>query len=156
MSEHEASVAWVRKTPDFHYDTYSRDHQWGFDSGVTVQASAAPGYLGNPEAIDPEEALVASIASCHMLTFLAVAARRRLTVNRYEDRAIGFMEKKEGGHLAITRVELQPRINWEGAPPSADAIAKLHESAHRNCFIANSVRCEISVRAEPRSEAPET
>ncbi len=146
MSEHSAGLRWTRGDSAFTYDTYSRDHDWLFDGGVQIRASAAPTYLGNPEGVDPEEAFVASLASCHMLTFLAIAARRRLVVDRYEDDAVGFMEKNEEGRLAITRVELRPRIEWDGEPPDAAAIARLHEMAHRECFIANSVRCTISVK----------
>ena len=145
MSEHKAFIAWSRDKPDFHYDTFTRDHRWSFEGGVSLEASAAPSYRGNPAAVDPEAALVASIASCHMLTFLAVAARRRIAINRYEDSATGFLEKNAEGRLAITRVELKPRIEFAGDAPSSEELHRLHELAHRNCFIANSVRCEVSV-----------
>lgn len=152
MSEHTARIAWTRGDRDFDYESYSRDHEWRFDSGVSLSASAAPTYLGNPEGVDPEEALVASVSSCHMLTFLAIAARRRLVVDRYDDDATGFLEKNEQGRLSITRVELRPRIVWAGEAPDTGALAQLHELAHRNCFIANTVRCTIAVKA-PRADA---
>src|SRR5262245_55521731 len=115
MSEHKATITWQRGDHEFTYDTYSRDHTWRFDGGVGVQGSAAPGYLGNEKHVDPEEAFVAAVASCHMLTFLAIAARKRLVVDRYEDEAVGHMEKNERGKLAITRVVLRPAIRFGGA-----------------------------------------
>jgi organic hydroperoxide reductase OsmC/OhrA len=146
MSEHKAHIAWQRGDREFTYDTYSRDHTWRFDGGVEIVGSAAPGFLGNPEHVDPEEAFVASVASCHMLTFLAIAARKRFVVDRYEDEAVGHMEKNDRGKLAITRVLLRPAIRFGGAKtPTPDEITQLHHQAHENCFIANSVRTEIEV-----------
>lgn len=148
MSEHTASISWIRDTKDFAYETYSRDHTWSFDGGVQVSATAAPAYLGNRAFVDPEEAFVASIASCHMLTFLALAARKRLVVDSYCDDAVGHLEKNADGKLAVTRVELRPRVRFGASPPSAEELARLHELAHANCFIANSVRTEIAVATE--------
>ena len=145
MSEHKATIAWVRGTTPFEYESYSRDHTWAFEGGIHVSASAAPAFLGNAALVDPEEAFVASVASCHMLTFLALAARKRLVVDGYDDSACGFLEKNADGKLAITRVVLQPRIRFGGTAPSAVDVARLHELAHENCFIANSVRTEIVV-----------
>ena len=146
MSEHKATISWTRGGKDFAYESYSRDHTWRFDGGVEVAGSAAPAYLGNPANVDPEEAFVASVASCHMLTFLAIAARRRFVVDGYEDAAVGHMEKNAEGKLAVTRVDLHPKITFAGEKrPSPDEIAHLHELAHENCFIANSVRTEITV-----------
>jgi organic hydroperoxide reductase OsmC/OhrA len=146
MSEHEATIRWTRGAKDFAYEIYSRDHTWRFDGGVEVAASAAPGYLGNPAHVDPEEAFVAAVASCHMLTFLAVAARRRFVVDAYEDAAVGHMEKNADGKLAVTRVDLHPKIAFGGEKrPTAEELAHLHQLAHENCFIANSVRTEIAV-----------
>ncbi len=145
MSEHAAKISWSRDGRDFTYETYSRDHTWTFDGGVLVAASAAPAFLGNPALVDPEEALVAAVASCHMLTFLAIAAKRRLVVERYDDEATGFMEKNEAGKLAVTRVTLRPAIRFADKTPSTDELARLHELAHENCFIANSVRTAITV-----------
>ena len=149
MSEHLATIRWKRKSPDFAYDSYNRGHQWEFDGGVEVAASAAPGYLGDPERVDPEEALVASLASCHMLTFLALAARKRLVVDAYTDSAVGVMEKNADGKLAITRVTLRPKVQFGGvSPPSSADIDKLHELSHENCFISKSVRTSVTI--EPR------
>src|ERR1700761_5209560 len=101
MSEHTATSAWRRETPDFAYETYNRDHDWSFDAGITVRASANPAYLGSASCVDPEEAFVASLSSCHMLTFLAVAARKGYVVDRYHDQAIGILGKDATGRLAM-------------------------------------------------------
>jgi organic hydroperoxide reductase OsmC/OhrA len=148
MSEHHARISWTRESRDFDYESYSRDHTWTLDSGVAIEASAAPGYLGNPGLVDPEEAFVASVASCHMLTFLAIAARKRLVVDRYEDAAVGSMEKNAEGKLAITRIVLRPSIAFAGTPaPSPTELERLHKLAHEHCFIANSVRTRVDVEA---------
>ena len=148
MSEHRATVSWRRESDDFAYESYNRGHGWSFDSGVEVPASAAPDFLGDPDRVDPEEAFVAAISSCHMLTFLAIAARKRLVVDGYRDEAVGHMEKNEDGRLAITRVVLRPRIEFAGdGAPSADVLEKMHHQAHEHCFIANSVRTEVTVES---------
>jgi organic hydroperoxide reductase OsmC/OhrA len=145
MSEHRATIRWKRETPDFSYESYNRAHRW--EVGATeVPASAAPEFRGDAERVDPERAFVASIASCHMLTFLAIAARKRFVVDEYTDSAVGFMEKNADGKLAITRVSLKPLVAFGGdSRPSAEERAQLHESAHRNCFIANSVLTAVTV-----------
>jgi organic hydroperoxide reductase OsmC/OhrA len=145
MSEHKATISWRRGDREFAYESYSRDHTWTFEGGIEIPASAAPAYLGTAERVDPEEAFVASVSSCHMLTFLAIAARRRLVVDRYDDDAIGVLAKNADGKLAVTHVTLRPRIAFGGSPPSAEEIERLHELAHESCFIANSVRTEIEV-----------
>jgi len=146
MSEHKANIKWTRGCVDFAYKTYSRDHTWRFDNGVEVPASAAPAYLGNAQRVDPEAAFVAALSSCHMLTFLALASNKGFVVDSYEDSAIGHLEKNAGGKLAITRVELHPKIIYGGAkqPTPAD-LEWLHDKAHRECFIANSVTTEVRV-----------
>ena len=145
MSDHVAEVMWSRDGQDFSYDTYSRDHAWRFDSGIELAASASPVYLGSPSAVDPEEAFVASIASCHMLTFLAIAARKRMVIDAYADRAVGLLVANAAGRLAITHVTLSPQIAWGGPTPSADVIERMHELSHQECFIANSVTTEITI-----------
>jgi organic hydroperoxide reductase OsmC/OhrA len=148
MSEHHAQITWSRRSPDFTYASYNREHEWRFKGGVVVPASAAPQFRGSPNCPDPEDAFVASLASCHMLTFLAIAARRGYTVDRYEDTAIGHLEKNAAGKLAITRVELRPRIEFApGKVPDTTAIKAMHDSAHHECFIANSVLTEVTVAA---------
>ena len=149
MSEHIAELEWRRETESFAYNDYNRGHLWRFDAGVEVPASAAPAFLGDEARVDPEEAFVAAIASCHMLTFLAIAARKRLTVDRYRDRAVGHMEKNENGKLAVTRVDLFPEITFaEGVSVDAEMLSKMHHMSHEECFIANSVKTEIIVRTE--------
>jgi organic hydroperoxide reductase OsmC/OhrA len=148
MSEHKATISWRRGAHDFSYESYSRDHDWSFEGGTRVAASAAPDFKGNAALVDPEAALVAAAASCHMLTFLALAARKRLVVERYEDAAVGILDKNDEGKLAVTRITLRPKVAFGGSPPSADALTRLHEQAHEHCFIANSVRSEIEVKPE--------
>ena len=145
MSEHHAKIAWQRGGTAFDYESYSRNHVWEFENGTRVDASAAPEFLGDPTHTDPEEAFVASVSSCHMLTFLALAARKRWVVESYGDSAVGTLEKLDSGKLGITRVVLRPQIEFAGAPPSAEQIEKAHHKAHENCFIANSVSCRIDV-----------
>jgi organic hydroperoxide reductase OsmC/OhrA len=151
MSEHKATISWSRGPHEFTYDTYSRDHDWRFEGGTRVAASAAPDFKGNAARVDPEAGFVAAAASCHMLTFLALAARKRLVVERYEDAAVGILEKNDAGKLAVTRITLRPKVAFGGAPPSAESLARLHEQAHEHCFIANSVRTEIEVKPEVAS-----
>ena len=146
MSEHKANIKWTRGSIDFAYKTYSRDHSWRFDNGVEVPASAAPAYLGNAQRVDPEAAFVAALSSCHMLTFLALASNKGFVVDSYEDNAVGHLEKNPAGKLAITRVELHPKIIYGGAKQPAPAdLEWLHDKAHRECFIANSVTTEVRV-----------
>jgi organic hydroperoxide reductase OsmC/OhrA len=148
MSEHTATIAWKRETADFAYQSYNRDHDWTFDAGVTVRASAAPAYLGSESCVDPEEAFVASLSSCHMLTFLAIAAKKRFVVDRYRDRAVGVLDKDAMGRLAIVRVTLHPEVTFSGEKtPTPDELRLLHEQAHHGCFIANSVKTEVVVES---------
>jgi len=146
MSEHKASLKWERGGAEFSYQKYPRDHIWSFDGGHTMTATAAPAYLGNPANVDPEEAFVASLSSCHLLTFLAIACKQKFVLDSYEDQAIGHMEKNAEGKLAITRVELRPKITWSGdRVPNEKELDQMHHAAHENCFIANSVRTNVTV-----------
>src|SRR5574337_2067536 len=121
MSEHSATVTWRRTSASFDYEAYNRDYTWSFDAGIQVRASAALAYRGDPDCVDPEEAFVAALSGCHMLTFLAIASRKRLVVDTYEDHAIGFLEKHANGKLAVTRVVLRPRVRFSGsAAPSQE------------------------------------
>ena len=114
-----------------------------------MQASAAPAYLGNPKLVDPEEAFVASLSSCQMLTFLAIAAKKKFVLDEYLDEAIGYMEKNAEGKLAITRVTLRPRLKFSGEKqPTAQEIEEMNHAAHEQCFIANSVKTEIKVEPQ--------
>jgi organic hydroperoxide reductase OsmC/OhrA len=148
MSEHKATIKWSRAGKDFTYKSYSRDHVW-IANGTEIPASATPAYLGNPNRVDPEAALVAALSSCHMLTFLALAANKGFVLESYEDAAVGHLEKNAAGKMAITRVELHPKIAFGGAKqPTAADLEWLHDKAHKECFIANSVTTDIRVVAD--------
>jgi len=139
MSEHKITLTWKRGDKPFEYQKYSRDHTWKFEGGHEMQASAAAAYLGNPQLVDPEEAFVASLSSCHMLTFLA----------EYVDDAIGHMDKNAEGRLAITRVTLRQRLKFSGdKQPSQQEIEEMNHGAHEQCFIANSVKTEVKVETQ--------
>jgi organic hydroperoxide reductase OsmC/OhrA len=149
MSEHGVTVSWRRRREAFSYEEYDREHTWSFDGGVTVEASAAQEFLGKPGYVDPEAAYAAALSSCHMLTFLAIAARRKLVVDSYDDEATAYLEKNPEGKLAVPRVTLRPRVTFGGERvPSPEEVEKLHHTAHAGCFLANSVKSEIAV--EPR------
>ena len=150
MPEHKAVIRWQCDTPDFLHGKYSRAHTWTFDGGVTVPASSAPSAvpvpMSNPANVDPEEAFVASLSSCHMLTFLYVASRKGFQVDRYEDEAVGVMTKNEQGKMWVSRVTLHPKIVYGGDQrPDAGQETQLHHAAHADCFIANSVKTEVIV-----------
>ena len=153
MSEYFATIEWNRSGAVFTDNKYSRGHRWSFDGGVEVPASSSPHSVRLPfsveNAVDPEEALVAALSSCHMLTFLYLAAKKKFLVESYRDEAVGFMEKNAEGRLAITRVTLRPEIKFGGELlPTADELAALHHAAHEECYIANSVKTDVGV--EPR------
>src|ERR1043166_1679335 len=114
MSEHKITLTWRRGDLPFEYQKYSRDHTWKFDGGHEMQASAAPAYVGNPKLVDPEEAFVAALSSCHMLTFLAIAAKKKFVLDEYIDEAVGYMEKNAEGRLAISRVVLRQKTKFAG------------------------------------------
>lgn len=152
MSEHHASVRWKRTSAAFTYDTYNRAHEVTFNSGaIVVPGSAAPAFKGDVDRVDPEEAFVGSLSACHMLTFLAICARKRLIVDSYEDDAVGIMEKNSNGKLWVSRVTLRPRIKFaDGPSPEPEVLADIHHKSHEECFIANSVKTIVSV--EPHSD----
>lgn len=147
MSHHRASVSWSRAAETaFTYEAYPRDHRVTFGGGATFGASAAPEYKGTAELPNPEEMMVAALSSCHMLTFLAICAKKGVGVDRYEDEAEGHLEKNAEGRLAVTRVTLQPHVDFSpGVDVDDAALAKLHEASHRGCFIAASVTTKITV-----------
>lgn len=152
--EYTATIRWTRDGASFPDNRYSRGHTWTFDGGVTVPASSSPLVVPPPlspeNAVDPEEAFVAALSSCHMLTFLAIAAKKRFTVDAYEDRALGIMTKNEGGKLFVSKVTLDPRIEFSGDKvPTPEQIAELHHLAHKECFIANSVITDVVVAGLP-------
>lgn len=152
MSEHRATVEWQRQTAQFDYKIYNRSHTLVFEGGIRVPASAAPANIpasavGTP-GVDPEQAFVASLSSCHMLWFLHLASRAGLVVERYVDEALGVLEKNAEGKMAMTRVALRPAVTYSGRRPTSEEQARLHEEAHDKCFIANSVKTEVAL--EPR------
>jgi organic hydroperoxide reductase OsmC/OhrA len=154
MSEHKATIKWARTgaPDDFAKGKYSREHTWTFDGGVTIRASPSPSVVpapwSNGAAVDPEEGYVASISSCHMLTFVYVAQKAGFVVDRYEDEAVGVMTKSERGATPwVSLVTLHPKIVYGGAKrPTDSEEEQLHHAAHEQCFIANSVKTEISVK----------
>jgi organic hydroperoxide reductase OsmC/OhrA len=151
MSEHQAHIQWSRQPGERFIDLrFSRAHTWEFDGGATVAASSAPSAVpvpsSKPENVDPEEAFVASLSSCHMLTFIWLAAKDKFVVDSYDDVAIGHMSRNEQGRMAVTTARLEPRIVFSGEKLPTDAdVARLHHAAHEQCFIANSVLTQISV-----------
>jgi organic hydroperoxide reductase OsmC/OhrA len=151
MTTYTATIRWTRQgeAEDFPKGRYSRAHEWEFDGGLTVPASPSPHIVPQPwsdlQAVDPEEAFVASIASCHMLFFVDFARRGGFVVDGYEDRAEGEIEKREDGKMWMSNVTLHPRVAWGGGAPNETAIADLHAAAHDACFIANSVTTKITV-----------
>jgi len=149
MSEHKATIRWRHTSGDFLSGKYSREHTWSFDGGVVVPASPAPSVVRPPYSneanVDPEEALVAAISSCHMLTFLHRASKGGFAVRSYDDEAVGVMTKNERGAWWVSQVTLRPEISYGGAAPTPDEEGELHEAAHQECFIANSVKTAIRV-----------
>ena len=155
MSKHTATITWQRNDALFTDNRYSRAHRWRFDGGAEILASSSPHSvrvpLSDPAGVDPEEAFVASLSSCHMLWFLSIAAKAGFTVDCYRDNAEGTLEKDSAGRMAITHVGLFPQIVFSGATvPDAAQIASLHHEAHESCFLANSVKTVVTVAmAEP-------
>jgi len=140
-------VHWQRGDQDFLDNAYSRAHEWLFDGGLTVAASASPDIVPLPmsvaENVDPEEAFVASLSSCHMLFFLSLAQRRKIIVDQYTDEAVGYLDKGSDGKMAMTKVVLRPRCIYNGEMPDPAMVEKMHHKAHELCFIANSVTSEV-------------
>jgi organic hydroperoxide reductase OsmC/OhrA len=150
MSQHKAIIAWKRSGPDFLKGRYSREHTWTFDGGLTVAASPSPSVVpvpwSNPANIDPEEAFVASISSCHMLTWLFLAAKAGYEIESYRDEAVGTMTKNENGVPWVSAVVLNPVVVFAGEKrPDAAEDARLHHLAHEQCFIANSIKTAVTV-----------
>jgi len=151
MSTYTATIRWTRDpSTDFSKGQYSRAHEWVFDGGAVAAASPSPHVVPAPwsdqAGVDPEEAFVASLSSCHMLFFVDFARRAGLVVDAYVDDAEGALEKRADGRMAMTRVTLHPRVTWGSTPPDEAAIADLHHRAHEACFIANSVTTEVTVQ----------
>ena len=150
MSEHKAKIQWkFSQGGDFLKGTYSREHTWTFDGGVRVPASSSPAAVrvpfSNPANVDPEEAFVASLSSCHMLTYLYVASRKGFEILDYEDDAVGLLTKNERGILWVSSVTLHPRITYGAKTPTREEEDEMHHAAHDQCFVANSVKTDVKV-----------
>ena len=150
MHEYTAQIHWQRQDAAFIDKRYSRGHEWHFDGGVTVPGSSSPLSVRAPysvvAAVDPEEAFVAALSSCHMLWFLDIAARAGWVVDDYCDDAVGVMTANAQGKPWLSLVTLRPRIVFAGVrQPDADEVTRLHHVAHEECYIANSVRTEVRV-----------
>jgi organic hydroperoxide reductase OsmC/OhrA len=149
MSSYSATIRWDRRDAQFTDGQYSRAHQWEFAGGALVRGSASADHVPrgttDPAGVNPEEALIAALSSCHMLFFLDFARLAGLVVQSYVDDAVGTLERSPEGTYAITRVTLRPRVTWAGDEPDAKTVAELYEQAHDVCFIANSVKTEVDV-----------
>jgi organic hydroperoxide reductase OsmC/OhrA len=153
MDNYSSEIIWTRGAQVFTDNKYSREHLWRFDGGAVINASSSPKVVPLPysseKAVDPEEAFVASLSSCHMLWFLSIAARRGFVVDDYRDNAFGVMKKNDRGKLAMTDVVLRPEVKFSGGRiPDASEIHAMHHAAHEQCFIANSVKTDV--RCEPK------
>ena len=151
MSEYTATIYWQRLGAVFTDQKYSRAHEWRFDGGVTVPGSSSPHVVrvpySDPSAVDPEEAFVASLSSCHMLFFLSLAAKQGLVIDSYEDAAVGVMAKNDAGKMAMTVVTLRPKVVFAGRQPTPEELHELHHRSHEECFIASSVKTDV--RCQP-------
>ena len=146
MSEHRADLSWRRRDHETEAGTYSRNHTVTLNGGQSVKVSASVEYLGDAQCADPEQLLISSLSSCHMLFFIAVAERRGFKVDSYKDSPVGYLEKTERGGMSVTRIELSPEVTFQGDREiDAETLSKIHHSAHRNCFIANSLNAEVSI-----------
>jgi organic hydroperoxide reductase OsmC/OhrA len=150
MSNHTATISWKRTGAGFLKGEYSREHTWTFDGGLEVPASPSPSNVrepfSNPANIDPEEAFVASLSSCHMLTYLYLASQKGFQIDAYQDEAVGTMAKNDRGVPWVGAVKLRPKIIYSGERvPTASEVAELHRLAHEQCYIANSVKTEVTV-----------
>jgi len=149
MSEYYAKVNWIRSIEEKYIDNkYSRGHEWSFDGGVTVKASSSPHIVPLPYSVeayvDPEEAFIASLSSCHMLFFLSIAAKKRYVVDSYLDNAVGVMEKGADGKMAMISVTLKPHVQFSGEKqPTMEQLEEMHHQSHQQCFLANSVKTEL-------------
>ena len=150
MASYTATISWKRGADEpFADNKYSRGHQWSFDGGVSLRASSSPHVVprySDPAGVDPEEAFIASLTSCHMLTFLFLAANAGFVIDSYDDTATGRMAKTPEGRVWVAEVVLHPDVRWSGPAPDAAKVAALHHAAHDECFIANSVKTEVRIQ----------
>jgi organic hydroperoxide reductase OsmC/OhrA len=150
MSDHTITLEWSRDTPDFNYDSYSRNHAISFGNVGKVCGSAAPEFHGDPHCLDPEQAFVMALASCHMLTFLAIACKKGFVVDQYVDKALGDLGKNQQGKTAMVKIELRPEVVFSGSKiPTDEEFSMLHGRAHSGCIIANSMASCVKVIVSP-------
>jgi organic hydroperoxide reductase OsmC/OhrA len=148
--QHIVKLDWRRGVTDFDYESYSRNHTVTFGPGTTIRVSSAPEFFGDPASINPEQAFVTALASCHLLTFLALASKKGFIIDSYGDDAHGEIGKNEAGRTAMVKVHLRPQVVFSGAKiPSIEEFNSLHDRAHRGCIIANSVASFIKVIVDP-------
>jgi len=149
MSKHKASIQWYRTQHPLEERTYSRNHVATLNGQQSVNVSASVDFKGDPACADPEQILASAVASCHMLTFLAIAEFQGYRVDQYEDDAVAYLEKAEGGGMAVTRIDLSPKVIFGGEKtPDAAAVGRLHSGAHKNCFITNSIKAKVTVATD--------
>jgi organic hydroperoxide reductase OsmC/OhrA len=150
MSEHTIALEWTRNTPDFNYETYSRNHTVTFGTVGKVCGSSAPEFHGDPQCLDPEQAFVTALSSCHMLTFLAIASKKGYIVDHYRDHATGEIGKDKEGRSAVVKVVLRPEVVFSGPKmPDGKEFQALHDRAHKGCIIANSVASCVELTVTP-------
>lgn len=148
MSTHQARIRFQHSARSFADKSFSRDHLWQFKGDQQLLASSAPDFSGNPLAVDPEDAFTAALASCHMLTFLAVAAVKGYEVASYADDPIGTLDKNVDGRMSMVKIVLRPRVVFTGRQPTPEELQGLHERAHKGCFIGNSIKSEVVIEAQ--------
>ncbi|MEE4251219.1 MAG: OsmC family protein [Alcanivoracaceae bacterium] len=145
MSKFQPTVSWhLQRGVEFDYEHYNRDHEWTFPGGEVVQASASPTHGGSAQRVNPDEAVVAATSSCHMLTFLAIAAKSKKKVLSYIDRPVGEVDKNADGFMAITSIVLHPKVVFDEEVDEA-TLKRFHESAHKHCFVANSLKTPVTI-----------
>jgi len=142
MSELYINLSWQRSSEDFSYENYNRNHLVQFPGGQFIKASSAPNYFGDADLVNPEESLLAALSSCHMLTVLAIAAKKKLIIDHYEDKPVATLAANEAGSMMVKTITLSPKITFSDNSVDKDTIKKLHESAHKHCFVANSLITE--------------
>lgn len=148
MSIHQAQIKWTSQNSDFSYENFSRSHTIKFKKDA-LNGTGSTEFPGNPEGTNPEEMLLAALLSCHMMTFLAIASKKRLPVLQYEDEGTVFLEKNNDGMLAVTKVILKPKVQFSGPQiPNSSDISSIHEKAHKYCVIANSIKAHIEIQPQ--------
>lgn len=144
---YKSDLTWKNTLPDFKFETYSRNHEINFSGHQKLISSASPDYFGDANAANPEEILIGALSSCHMLTFLAIASKSGYNIESYNSTAVAILGKNEEGKMSVTDIELTPQVVFRGEKiPSAEGLMGLHDKAHRNCFIAQSIKAKVSIK----------